>query len=266
MYKNAMINYVSDLLKSNKQKIHCLLKGIETGDPEAALVVNEEVYVQHNPHTQEGNEGLANLFKRLSKSDPKVTMVRAFEDGDFVFAHMEYDFSSVKVAFEVFRFENGLAVEHWDNIQPIKGPNQSGRSMLDGHIDAQDLHKTEVNRQYAQRFIETIMIDRKIENLPNFIDSTSFIQHSPALSDGIEALRDALELKSSAGFYIQYKQLHRVLAQGNFVLTVSEGTQGQVHCAFYDLFRVEGDKLVEHWETIEEIPPVNEWKNANGKF
>jgi len=56
------------------------LKGIETGDPEAALVVNEEVYVQHNPHTQEGNEGLANLFKRLSKSDPKVTMVRAFED------------------------------------------------------------------------------------------------------------------------------------------------------------------------------------------
>ena len=81
-------------------------------------MVNEQIYVQHNPHTQEGNEGLAVLFIRLAKTGPKVTTVRAFEDGDFVYAHMEYDFSSVKVAFEVFRFENGLAVEHWDNIQP----------------------------------------------------------------------------------------------------------------------------------------------------
>ena len=99
-------------MKSKKQKIHILLKGIETCAPEAALVVNEQVYVQHNPHTQEGTEGLAKLFARLSKSDPKVTMVRDFEDGDFIFAHMEYDFSSVKVAFEVFRFESGFAVEH----------------------------------------------------------------------------------------------------------------------------------------------------------
>ena len=60
-------------MKSNKQKVHVLLKGIETGDPEAALVVNEQVYVQHNPHTQEGTDGLAKLFcptvKIRSQSD-----------------------------------------------------------------------------------------------------------------------------------------------------------------------------------------------------
>lgn len=251
---------------SNKQKIHSLLKGIETGDPEAALVVNEKVYVQHNPHTQEGNEGLAKLFKRLSKSDPKVTMVRAFEDDDFVFAHMEYDFSSVKVAFEVFRFENGFAVEHWDNIQPLKGPNSSSRSMLDGHKVSQDKHKTEQNRQLVKNFIEAIMIGRKIERLPDFINSTEFIQHSPSIADGIEALHVALESKSSTEFHFKYQQLHRVLAEGNFVLSVSEGAIGGVHSAFYDLFRIEKDKIVEHWDTIEEIPPVHEWKNQNGKF
>jgi predicted SnoaL-like aldol condensation-catalyzing enzyme len=69
-------------------------------------------------------------------------MVRAFEDGNFVFAHMEYDFSSVKVAFEVFRFENGFAVEHWDNIQSQIGPTSSGRDMLDGNIESKDIAKT----------------------------------------------------------------------------------------------------------------------------
>lgn len=73
---------------SNKKEQICkLLKGIETGDPASVSVVNEEKYIQHNPQTHEGSEGLANLFKRLSKTSPQVNVVRVFEDGDFVFAH-----------------------------------------------------------------------------------------------------------------------------------------------------------------------------------
>ena len=131
---------------SRKEQIRALLKSIETGDPEPVAVVNEEKYIQHNPQTHEGSEGLASLFKRLSKTEPKVNMVRAFEDGDYVFAHMEYDFSSRKICFEVFRFEDGRAVEHWDNIQERLGPNLSGHSMVDGPIEVRDLELTEANR------------------------------------------------------------------------------------------------------------------------
>ena len=49
-----------------KDQIRKLLKGIETGDPESVTVVNENKYIQHNPLTREGSEGLAELFKRLS--------------------------------------------------------------------------------------------------------------------------------------------------------------------------------------------------------
>ena len=38
-----------------KSQISALLKGIETGDPEAVTVVNEDKYIQHNPLTREGN-------------------------------------------------------------------------------------------------------------------------------------------------------------------------------------------------------------------
>jgi len=37
--------YTEEHMISNIQKIHTLLKGIETGALEAALVVNEQVYV-----------------------------------------------------------------------------------------------------------------------------------------------------------------------------------------------------------------------------
>jgi predicted SnoaL-like aldol condensation-catalyzing enzyme len=60
--------------------------------------------------------------------------------------------------------------------------------------------------------------------------------------------------------------MHRILAEGNFVLTVSEGSVNGIHSSFFDLFRVAHGKIVEHWDTAEAIPPRSEWKNDNGKF
>lgn len=56
------------------------------------------------------------------------------------------------------------------------------------------------------------------------------------------------------------------LGEGNFVLTMSEGQFAGQQVAFYDLFRVDGGTIAEHWDVIEPIPPRSEWKNANGKF
>ena len=50
------------------------------------------------------------------------------------------------------------------------------------------------------------------------------------------------------------------------MLCASEGYRDGEHCAFYDLFRLDRGKIVEHWDTIEAIAPRSEWKNENGKF
>ncbi len=251
---------------SNKEKVSKLLKGIETGDPDAALVVNENKYIQHNPHTREGNIGLAELFKQIARTGPRVNMIRAFEDKDFVFAHMEYNFSTLKVAFEVFRFEDGFAVEHWDNMQPMQQANASGRSMLDGSVDAEDNELTEFNREKVLSFVTDIFLARKLALLADYVGHDNFIQHSPLIADGIAALRSALSSQSKNEYTITYTKVHRILAEGNFVLSISEGRLNGQHSSFYDLFRLAKGKIVEHWNTIEPIPPRNEWKNENGKF
>ncbi|MFY0613951.1 MAG: nuclear transport factor 2 family protein [Hyphomicrobiaceae bacterium] len=253
-------------MAANKDLIRALLKGIETGDPASVAVVNEAQYIQHNPHTQEGSEGLAALFARLSKTSPRVNIVRAFEDGDFVFAHTEYDFSSSKVGFEVFRFEGGQAVEHWDNIQPRQGPNPSGRNMVDGPTEAIDIERTEANRELVRRYVNDVLVAANFDQLDQFIDAKAFVQHSPHIADGLPALRAALTADNGSVHAIRYDRLHRVLAEGSFVLSVSEGSRGGAATAFYDLYRVADGRLVEHWDTVETIPPRSAWKNDNGKF
>ena len=246
--------------RSNKDKIRGLLKAIETGDPEGVAVVNEAKYIQHNPQTHEGSEGLASLFARLSKTNPRVNVVRAFEDGDFVFGHTEYDFSTRRIGFEVFRFEDGQAVEHWDNIQPRLGPNPSGRSMVDGPVAAGDLSETEANREVIRAYVDQVLIGKKLHLLEKFVEM-DLVQHNPDLTDGASALQEALKDES-----LVYQRCHRILAEGSFVLSVCEGSRGGTHTSFYDLHRIEHGKIVEHWDTIEKVPPASEWKNTNGKF
>jgi len=250
-----------------KQLIQKLLKGIETGNADSVNVINPKKYIQHNPQTHEGREGLAALFKRLAESNPRVNIVRIFSDGDYVFGHTEYDFSTRRIGFEVFRFEGDYTVEHWDNIQPRKGPNKSGHSMVDGTTEVADLEKTETNREFVKSFIEEVMIIQQFERLNAYIDEAHYTEHNPHLADGIAALRSAITDKATDGdLKVRYKVNHRILAEGNFVLSVSEGYFDSVHTAFYDLFRISNGKIVEHWDTTEAVPPQSEWKNDNGKF
>jgi predicted SnoaL-like aldol condensation-catalyzing enzyme len=251
---------------SKKDQIRALLKSIETGEVDAVDVVNEARYVQHNPHTHEGSEGLADLFLRLSKTAPRVEIVRAFEDGEFVFAHTKYDFSDENVGFEVFRFEDGQAVEHWDNIQPRLGPNPSGHTMTDGPTEATDLDRTEANRQIVRAFVDEILIHRQLDKLDHYVDRQTYTEHSPQREDGFDHLVAALTESATERPARTYNTIHRVLAEGNFVLTICEGTIGDTDCSFYDLHRIDNGKVVEHWDTVDVIPPRHEWNNNNGKF
>lgn len=243
-----------------------MLKGIETGDEASVAVVNEEQYIQHNPQTHEGSDGLAALFKRLSKTSPRVNIVRIFADGNFVFGHTEYDFGSPRVGFEVFRFDGDQAVEHWDNIQPRMGPNLSGHSMVDGPTEVSDPEYTELNRELVRSFTAEVLIGGATAGLCGFVDD-AYTEHNPRLTDGLPSLRAALTVpEDSDDTWIRYDRLHKLLAEGDFVLTGCEGYRSGVHTAFYDLYRIVSGSIVEHWDTTEAIPPRSEWRNQNGKF
>jgi len=249
------------------QKVRALLKSIETGDPAPVAYIDPAYYRQHNLAVGDGLAGFGEALAALPKGSARVNTVRVFEDGDFVFAHTDYDFFGPKIGFDVFRFEGERIVEHWDNLQATPAvPNPSGHTMIDGPSQATDLDRTDANKALVRAFVDDILVSGRMETLGRYIDADHYTQHNPAIADGLAGLGEALAAMAKAGVTMRYDRMHRVLGQGDFVLAMSEGQFAGEHVAFYDLFRVAGGKIVEHWDTIEAIPPRASWKNDNGKF
>jgi len=252
---------------SRKQQVVDLLKSIETGDPAPVAFINPDKYIQHNLTAADGLAGLGALLQQLPAGSARANTVRVFEDGDFVFAHTEYDFFGPKIGFDVFRFEEGRIVEHWDNLQHTPtSPNPSGHTMLDGERQVKDLRNTEANKALVRSFVDDILVNGRMAKLATYFDGDRYVQHNPQIGDGLSGLGAALESMARQGVTMRYDRIHRVLGEGNFVLVASEGEFAGRPVAFYDLFRVEAGKIAEHWDTIEPIPTRAEWKNGNGKF
>jgi predicted SnoaL-like aldol condensation-catalyzing enzyme len=251
---------------SNKEKSVALLSSIETGDPTPVSYINPDKYIQHNLAVGDGLAGFAEVMKQLPEGSAKAKVVRAFQDGDYVFTHTEYDFFGPKVGFDIFRFEKGKIVEHWDNLQELVKKTASGRSQTDGPTEAVDLDKTEANKLLIKGFVNDVLMGENPNKITEYISTKNYLQHNPAVADGLPALGAAIEGMAKAGTPMVYSQNHMLLAQGNFVLTASEGQFLGNHVAFYDLFRIEDGLIVEHWDVIQEIPSKKDWKNNNGKF
>lgn len=250
----------------NRQKVVSLLKSIETGVKEPVSYINPDKYIQHNLNAADGLAGFGALMKSLPPNSARVNTVRSFVDGNFVFTHTDYNFFGPKIGFDIFRFEEGKIVEHWDNLQETAAPNSSGHSMIDGPTAIKDLDKTEANKALVRNFITEILIDGKMEKLAGYFQGDNYIQHNPNVPDKLSGLGRTLQEWAKKGITMKYDKIHIILGEGNFVLIVSEGHFAGKPTSFYDLYRIENGKIAEHWDTIEEIPAKQTWKNQNGKF
>ncbi|MEM1418025.1 MAG: nuclear transport factor 2 family protein [Myxococcota bacterium] len=251
---------------SNRDKAVALLESIESGDPAPAAYVSPNEYTQHNLAVADGLEGFGEVMQNAPPGGFQVQVVRAFEDGDYVFTHSVYDFFGPKIGFDVFRFEDGLIVEHWDNLIEVMPPNPSGRSQTDGPTEATDLDATEANRTIVRDFYESVLVGGDMARITDFIAPDAYAQHNPNIGDGLAALGEAVQAMAEAGTPMTFTRVHQVLAEGSFVLVMAEGALGEQPMAYYDLFRVADGKIVEHWDVMAPIPPRSEWRNDNGKF
>ena len=266
--KQMKTNNMETKTRSNKDKVVALLTSLETGDQTPVGYINPNKYIQHNLSIGDGLAGFGAVLQNSPEGGFKAEVIRAYADGDYVFTHTIYDFFGPKVGFDVFRFEDGLIVEHWDNLLEIMPANPSGHTQTDGATKLENLDKTEANKALVSNFIITILMNGEMDKIGNFIDAgeDKYIQHNPDIADGLSGLGTALEGMAKQGITMVYSKTHKVIGEGNFVLAISEGTFADKETSFYDLFRVADGKIVEHWDIMETCIPEAEWKNANGKF
>jgi predicted SnoaL-like aldol condensation-catalyzing enzyme len=92
-----------------------------------------------------------------------------------------------------------------------------------------------------------------------------YTQHNPNAADGPDGLRAFLGFLREK-FPASRSEVKRAFADGDYVIlhvhAVREpGTRGS---AIVDIFKLEGGKIVEHWDVVQPIP--ENALNANGMF
>ena len=120
---------------------------------------------------------------------------------------------------------------------------------------------SESNKDIAVAFYKAVT-EGRVEDAFRLYAGSPYRQHNPLIEDGMEGLRKVVTWLTHARHEIK-----RVFADGDHVILhshwhgLSDNPRGE---AVVDIFRLEGGKVLEHWDVIQPIPETS--ANANTMF
>jgi predicted SnoaL-like aldol condensation-catalyzing enzyme len=249
------------MLSSDIEKVLTVFRGVAGRDAELATkYLNLTKYTEHSPHVADGVEGLKEYVRHGPSKGHDLEVVRAFQDGLYVFTQAKGDMLGKGVFFDIFRFEDGFIVEHWMVSTEAALPNQSGHTQTDGPTEAKHDQDTEENKSIVGDYYKTIHISGEHSKIPQYFHGDHCIRHEPGVRDGVAAF--TCDLKK----LIQNRSIDEIkflFAQGDFVFIAAKGSVDGEPCVYVDLYRIEDNKIAERWGFSERIPPRQQWKNNN---
>lgn len=104
-------------------------------DIDKALELVGPKYIQHNPMIPDGREGLRGWAPDRAKEGTQFEFYQMAIDGEFVFVRLKLYRPQCKTGLgeagvDLFRFENGKIVEHWDVIQEVPEKSLNDNTMF----------------------------------------------------------------------------------------------------------------------------------------
>jgi predicted SnoaL-like aldol condensation-catalyzing enzyme len=88
----------------------------------------------------------------------------------------------------------------------------------------------------------------------NVINPDKYIQHNLDAADGVAGLKGFIAAMPKGA--VKGETL-RVFQDGDYVFTHGTAEMGDAKFVVFDVFRFEGDKIVEHWDNLQPMAPAN---------
>jgi len=129
---------------------------------------------------------------------------------------------------------------------------------------AADAKQIEENKKTVTAFYDAAINQKDFEAAAKFI-GPRYVQHNPRAADGPEGLKAFLGVLREK-FPDYHSEIKRVFADGDYVILHVHNVPmpGARGAAIVDIFKLEGGKIVEHWDVRQEIPEQS--ANSNTMF
>jgi predicted SnoaL-like aldol condensation-catalyzing enzyme len=232
--------------------------------------INPAKFIQHDLHVPDGANAFVQAIQNGQFKGDTLNIQRVFTDSNVVVMHsrLQIDTTKAWIQFDVFRFEDGRIVEHWNN-RALEVNDKDSSTQFDGTRRILASVSTSATRTLIQNATDELFIKGNWSKVATYFNLSKFAQHRNGWGRDGAAFRDSVALIPDGTPY--YESIKFIHVKGDFALVMSQGYPNPVSgnglpVAHYDLFRVSENKIVEQWEVVEEIPPMNLWSNPNGKW
>lgn len=269
----AMLHSNDPQLAANKRIAYDMWRTlVDARDVEASRQYIDENYIQHNPIANTGFAGLEEYFR--AQGEPleiperiQRPLVAILAERDLVAMAWvdDHEFPDrpgetyTTTIFNMYRFENGKIVEHWDHGTLPEG--EKPRNYIPPEVNpdhesslASNDPRLAANKRLVYDMWRTLFDGQQVEEAPKFL-AQDYIQHNPMANTGLDGF---------LAFFRQFAEPGPVPpTMANFIDIVAEDdrvvlatvvnyldSSGQPYTTtWFDMWTVRDGLLVEHWDT-----------------
>jgi len=237
-------------------------------------------YIQHNPNINTGRDAFVKIFgarppvtpapREMTPppiiefaKGPYVVFVWEREAKDAMGVAYKYNF------FDIVRVENGRVAEHWDSVfRPVPAAGQPAPMPVVPGIGPRPVKPRNTPAEQANEDLANIEYKDILQyghvELAEKVMAPGYIQHNPNVPTGRAAFVEFFsKIRQPEPIRPEWKdEPELVITSGNMVLhmfkrfSADPSTPGAVYkWNWFDLVRVDGGLVREHWDMAMKTPP-----------
>ena len=121
------------LAESNRERFLSAFAEFAAGNADVLNQVIREDFIEHSPNTPSGRDAYIAHLKTSGVMDSRLDLKRVIADDEYVVAHYLVTGPGAETGLavvDIWRFDNGQIVEHWDVAQPVPDSSEVPNGML----------------------------------------------------------------------------------------------------------------------------------------